>query len=184
MLPEISLNILDVAQNSISAGATLISVDVLTRTEDSTLKVTIADNGCGMDAEALEHVIDPFYTTRTTRKVGLGVPFLKQEAECTGGEFSIESEPGSGTTVTAVFHTDNIDCMPLGDVNATIHSLVTMNTGIDFRYTRAVDDVSFVLDTSEMREILGDVPFDTPEVSQFLRDFLEENERELFNGGE
>ncbi|MCD8300961.1 MAG: sensor histidine kinase [Clostridiales bacterium] len=181
MLPEISLNILDVAQNSISAGAKLIRITVDEQVGDHSLKVIIADDGCGMSAETLEHVTDPFYTTRTTRNVGLGIPFLKQEAECTGGDFSIESEPGVGTTVTALFKTDNIDCMPLGDIGATIHSLVTMNTAIDFCYTRVVDENSFVLDTGEFREILGEVPFDEPEVSQFIRGYLEENERELIS---
>ncbi len=184
MLPEISLNILDVAQNSISAEASHIRIEVAEGSADHSLKVVIADDGRGMTKETVEQVIDPFFTTRTTRKVGLGVPFLKQAAECTGGAFSIASEPGVGTTVTATFHTDNIDCMPLGDINATIHSLVTMNTGIDFRYERSVDGASFVLDTEEFREILGDVPFDEPEVSGFIRSFLEENESEIINGGE
>ncbi|MCC8142120.1 MAG: sensor histidine kinase [Lachnospiraceae bacterium] len=179
MLPEISLNILDIAQNSISARATLIQITLETQTESSRLKVVIRDDGSGMSKETLDRVLDPFYTTRTTRKVGLGIPFFKQEAECTGGSFSIESEPGCGTVVTAEFCTDNIDCMPLGDINATIRSLVTMNPQIDFCYIRSVDDQSFVLDTREVKEILGDVPFDTPEVSQFLDQFLEENEAEL-----
>ncbi len=179
MLPEISLNILDVAQNSISANASLIAITVETRTKEQRLIVIIVDDGSGMTEDAIEHVEDPFYTTRTTRKVGLGVPFLKQEAECTGGSFSIQSEPGSGTTVTAEFCTDSIDCMPLGDVNATIQSLVSMNPDIDFCYTRIVDEESFVMDTREIREILGDLPLNAPEVTQFLSQFLEENENEL-----
>ncbi len=181
MLPEISLNILDITQNSISAGAGLIQITVETRTGENLLRVTIEDDGKGMTKEALEHVEDPFYTTRTTREIGLGVPFFKQGAESTGGVFSIESEPGEGTVVTAEFHTDHIDCMPLGDLNATIRSLVTMEPQIDFRYKRIVDDASFVLDTREMREILGDVPFYVPEVSEFLAQYLEENENELSN---
>ncbi len=179
MLPEISLNVLDIAQNSISAEASLVRITVESRTDSGTLRVQVADDGRGMPPEAMERVEDPFYTTRTTRGVGLGIPFFKQEAECTGGSFSIESEEGRGTVVTAVFHTDHIDCMPLGDMNATILSLVTMNPHIDFCYTRAVDDASFVLDTREMREILGEVPFDAPEVAEFLAEYLRENEQEL-----
>ncbi len=179
MLPEISLNILDIAQNSISAKASLIRILVETKTKEHQLRVVIEDNGRGMTKDELDQVTDPFYTSRTTRKVGLGVPFFKQEAECTGGSFSIQSEAGRGTAVEALFSTDNIDCMPLGDVNATIKSLITMAPQIDFEYTRIVDGQSFVLDTRQMREILGDVPFDTPEVSEFLSDFLEENEDEL-----
>ncbi len=179
MLPEISLNILDIAQNSISAGASLIAITVESRLAEHRLTVVIEDDGRGMSAEAIAQVEDPFYTTRTTRSVGLGVPFFKQEAECTGGSFAITSEVGSGTKVEAVFCTDHIDCMPLGDLNATMQSLITMNPRIDFCYTRRVEDGSFVLDTREMREILGDVGFDTPEVTAFLTEFLEENENEL-----
>ncbi len=183
MLPEISLNILDVAQNSISAQASLIRITVETRTKEYRLRIVIADNGKGMSPEALDQVTDPFFTTRTTRQVGLGIPFFKQGAESTGGSFSIGSEPGAGTVVTAEFCTDNIDCMPLGDLNATIRSLVTMTPGIDFLYTRIVDDRSFVLDTREMREILAGVPLDAPEVSEFLRQYLKENEEELLQNG-
>lgn len=179
MLPEISLNILDIAQNSIAADATWIEIKVEKDTSDHTLSVTITDNGKGMSQENLQRVTDPFYTTRTTRNVGLGIPFFKQEAECTGGTFSIHSEIGRGTCVKAVFVTSHIDCMPLGDVNATIHSLVTMNGTIDFYYEYRVDDASFHLDTREMREILGNVPFYQPEVSGFIREYLEENETEV-----
>ncbi len=179
MLPEISLNILDIAQNSISAKASLVQITVETDTVSRRLRVVIEDDGKGMSEEAVAAVTDPFYTTRTTRSVGLGIPFLKQEAECTGGEFSICSEPGRGTVVSAVFCTDHIDCMPLGDVNATILSLVTMNSYPDFLYRRMVDGRSFSLDTREMREILGNIPFDQPEVYTFLRDYLEENETDV-----
>lgn len=182
MLPEISLNILDIAQNSIVAEASLIQITVDETTEGHLLKTEIEDNGRGMSEDTLASVIDPFFTTRKTRNVGLGIPFLKQEAESTGGMFHIQSEPGKGTVVTAIFCTDHIDCMPLGDVNATIHSLITMNPQIDFCYRRVVNDRSFELDTREMRGILGDIPFDTPDVSLFLKQFLEENEATVIGG--
>ena len=181
MLPEISLNILDIVQNSISAKASLINIVVESNRTEQLLKVRISDNGRGMTEEQIASVTDPFFTTRTTRSVGLGIPFFKQAAECTGGDFSIVSRLGEGTTVEAAFHTDHIDCMPLGDVNATIHSLVTMNSSIDFLYERYLDDRSFVLDTRQMREILGDIPFDVPDVSIFLKNYLEENETEIMN---
>ena len=179
MLPEISLNILDIAQNSISANASLIQITVASDTCNHLLQVTIEDDGKGMSEDAVHAVTDPFFTTRTTRNVGLGIPFFKQEAECTGGSFFICSEPGQGTKVKTVFCTDHTDCMPLGDINATIHSLVTMNTQVDFCYRRSVDGRSYVLDTRELREMLGDISFDVPDVSQFLREYLEENENEL-----
>ena len=114
MMPEIAMNILDVAENSVRAGASLIRITVDISRELDRLNIVIEDNGCGMTAEQVAHVTDPFFTTRTTRKVGLGVPFFKMAAESTGGSFSIESVPGQGTVVTAVFGLSHIDRMPLG----------------------------------------------------------------------
>ena len=179
MLPEISLNVLDIAQNSIKAGATLVEIEVARKPEEEFLMLSITDNGCGMDEEQLEHVIDPFFTSRSTRKIGLGVPFLKQAAEASGGDFSITSKKGVGTQVKATFHTDHIDCMPLGDINSTIFSLVTINEQLDFTYTYKVDDRQFTLDTREIREILGDVSFQNPDVTSFLRAYLSENQLEV-----
>ena len=179
---ELSLNILDVAQNSISAGASLVEINVIEQDFDSTLTVEIKDNGCGMDGETLKKVQDPFYTTRTTRKVGMGIPLFKMAAENTGGSFSIESEVGKGTVVTAVFGLSHIDRMPLGDMTFTIHSLVTLNCGIDFVYRYSVDGRGFTLDTREFREILGGVPFNAPEVSAYIKEYLEENKAEVDNG--
>ena len=179
MMPEISLNILDVAENSVRAGADLIRITVSAKPEDDTLTVVIADDGCGMSKEQERQVTDPFYTTRTTRKVGLGVPFFKQAAEGTGGSFRIESEKGKGTTVTAVFGLSHIDRMPLGDISSTIHTLIVFNEKIDFVYTYEYGGRSFTLDTREMREILGtDVSFAGPEVSSFIREYLETNKAE------
>ena len=174
-MQEISLNVLDIAQNSISAGAHLVSVIADDDTAAGLLTVVIADDGRGMTPEQVAHVTDPFYTTRTTRRVGLGVPFFKMASEMTGGEFTIESHPGEGTTVRAVFHTDHIDCMPLGDLEETVFTLVTLNPDIDFRYVRKKDGRESVLDTREFREILGDVPLNLPEVTQFIREYLNEN---------
>ncbi len=179
MLPEISLNVLDIAQNSIKAGATLVEIRVEKQRAEETLTLTISDNGCGMDEKQVEQVIDPFFTSRSTRKVGLGVPFLKQAAEASGGSFRITSEVGVGTQVFAKFHTGHIDCMPLGDINSTIFSLVTINEELDFVYTYTVDQKSFTLDTREIREILGNVSFQNGEVASFLREYLSENQSEV-----
>lgn len=176
MLPEISLNILDIAQNSIRAQASLIEIEVHKDTINELLTVSIKDNGCGMSREQLEHVIDPFFTTRTTRKIGLGVPFFRQAALITGGEFNIQSEIGHGTTITAVFHTSNIDCMPLGDINNTILILITMNETIDFLYTYSNQIDSFSLDTREIRLILNEIPITTPDVKDFIISYLNENQ--------
>src|SRR5699024_7456117 len=172
MLPEISLNVLDVSENSTRAGATLVEIRVAASQADDTLTIVIADNGCGMTPEQVSRVTDPFFTTRTTRKVGLGIPFFKYAAESTGGSFRIESEPGKGTTVTAVFGLSHIDRMPLGDMNATIHNLIVYHPDTDFCYTYTFNGASFTLDTREMREILDGIPLDSPEVSQYIMEYL------------
>ena len=182
MLPEISLNVLDIAQNSIRAEADLIEIGVYVDRKADTLTVIINDNGCGMTKEQIAHVEDPFFTTRSTRKIGLGVPFFKMSAIITGGSFEITSEVKVGTKVKAVFVLSHIDRMPLGDINSTIHTLVTYNTNIDFVYTYEFDGESFVLDTRQMKEILGGVPLDSPEVSAYIKEYLDENKKETDGG--
>ena len=129
---ELSLNVMDIAQNSLSAGASLTQIVVEESSAEDTLTLKIIDNGRGMTAEQAARVTDPFFTTRTTRKVGLGVPLFKMAAEQTGGSFSIESEPGKGTTVTAVFKPSHIDMTPLGDINSTVGLLIYSNPDRDF----------------------------------------------------
>ena len=173
---ELSLNILDIAQNSIAAGASLTTIEVAEDTAKHELTVTVSDNGCGMTAEQVANVLDPFFTTRTTRKVGLGLPFLKQTAEQTGGSFLIESQVGKGTLVRAEYHTDSIDCMPLGDICSTISCLVTLNPDIDFKFTSVKDDKEFIFTTMEVREILGeDIALNEPAVAAFVEEYLKEN---------
>lgn len=182
MMTEISLNVLDVAENSIRAGAELIEITVAADTQTDRLTIIIKDNGCGMSREQSSQVEDPFFTTRTTRRVGLGIPFFKYAAESTGGSFSIDSAPGMGTAVTAVFGLSHIDRMPLGDMTSTMHTLITYNTQIDFLYTYGLDGKKFILDTREFRQILGDVPFDLPDVSAYIKEYLTENKNEIDNG--
>ncbi|MBR4342926.1 MAG: ATP-binding protein [Lachnospiraceae bacterium] len=185
MMPEISLNILDVAQNSVKAGASLVTLECLIDTKADTLTVIIDDDGCGMSKEQVEAVTDPFFTTRTTRKVGLGVPFFKMAAESTGGSFEILSEQGKGTKVTSVFVLSSIDRMPLGDMVSTVHMLITQNGKMDLVYRYNVDGTEFMLDTREMRAVLGDdVSFMEPEVSEYIREYLKENTAEVNNGQE
>ena len=185
MMPEISLNILDVAENSVRARASLIEIAVSVQPKEDTLSVTITDNGCGMSADQVKRAQDPFFTTRTTRIVGLGLPFFKQAAECTGGSFQIDSEKGKGTTVSAVFVLSHIDRMPLGDISSTIHTLIVFNEQIDFKYTYEYEDKSFTLDTREMREMLGDeISFMEPEVSLFIWEYLDNNKNETDRGAE
>lgn len=179
---ELSLNILDISQNSISAKATLVEIVVNEDSALHTMTVRVVDNGCGMDGEMLRSVNDPFCTTRTTRKVGMGIPLFKMAAEMTGGSFDIKSEVGCGTEVCAVFKTDSIDFTPLGDIDSTIITLVTMNTHIDFLYRLIVDGREFVLDTRQLKEILGGVPLNEPEVAMWIKEYLKE-QSQIIRGG-
>ena len=177
---ELSLNILDIAQNSISAGAPLITIEVSENRTDQTLLIGIYDNGRGMSEEQVKSVIAPFFTTRTTRKVGMGIPLFKMAAEQTGGSLEIKSELGVGTEVKAYFKTDSVDFTPLGDVASTIQMLITMNTDRDFVYKHTVDGKEFVCDTREIKAILGDVPLDSYEISQWILEFIKENTEVLY----
>lgn len=182
---ELSLNVMDIVQNSISAGASLITIEVEEDVLEDLLTIRVTDNGCGMTQEQVEHVIDPFYTTRTTRSVGLGVPLFKMEAEMTGGSFEIASEKGKGTSLTAVFKPSSVDMIPLGDISGTVQLLVTCNPKLDFVFTRmrrnaAGEERSFSLKTAELREVLGgDVSLDAPDVVLWIRDYLSEQTEEL-----
>ena len=172
---ELSLNVLDIAQNSVAANSSLVTIEVTENTVLHELVLSVADNGKGLTKEQLSAVRDPFFTTRTTRKVGLGVPLFKMAAEMTGGSLSIESEVGKGTTVKAVFKTDNVDFTPLGDMTSTIVTLVTMNTHIDFIYNFRKDEHEFSLDTRKLKEILGDVSLSEPSIAQWLTEYINEN---------
>ena len=183
MMQELSLNVLDVAENSVRADASLVEITVEEDTAAGWLTIVIRDNGRGMTPEQVQTVIDPFYTTRTTRKVGLGVPFFRMAALLSGGDLTIQSRVGEGTAVTATFGLTSIDRMPLGDINGTIATLVQCNPGIDWLYTRRKDGREMVMDTRQFREVLEDTPLDSPEVLGFLRDYLAENTAELLAPG-
>lgn len=182
MLPELSLNILDIAENSIRANASLVQINITTDTTKDILSISIEDNGCGMSKEQIEQVEDPFFTTRTTRKVGLGIPFLKQAALGTNGTFHIRSKQNKGTQVITTFTLSHIDRMPLGDITSTIHTLVTFNTQTDFLYTYTYNKESFSLDTREFKKILDGVPLNTPEVSAYIKEYLIENKQDVDHG--
>ena len=180
---ELALNVMDITQNSISAGATLIHITVEENTGKDRLSIAVEDNGCGMTEEQVKSVIDPFYTTRTTRKVGLGVPLFKMEAEMTGGSFRLASAPGPGPPLLAEFVPSHVDMIPLGNITDTVFLLITCNPSLDFVYRRVKDEAEFVLDTRELREILGeDAPLNSPEVTQWLKGYLEE-QTQIVEGG-
>ena len=179
---ELSLNVMDVAQNSVRAEADLVRITVEESAKEDRMTIRIADNGCGMTEEQVQQVIDPFFTTRTTRKVGLGVPLFKLSAEQTGGSFDIRSEKDVGTTTTATYVPSHMDMTPLGDINDTVKILIQCNPQIDFVFTHSTDAGSFTLDTRELREVLGDVSLDTPDVLAWIADYLEENTQNIYGG--
>ena len=178
-MKELSLNIMDITQNSIAARAKNISV-LLDEDADNKLTMQIVDDGCGMTAEILERVKNPFYTSRTTRKVGLGIPLLTLAAEQTGGGVNIESYSETeypdkhGTTVTATFYTNHIDFTPLGDVVTTICLLIHSNPDIDFEFKHTKPGKTVELSTKQMREVLGEIPLNSPEVIEWARESLTE----------
>ena len=176
---ELSLNVLDIAQNSLSAGASLVEIAVSEDTEKDELVISVRDNGRGMTPEQAARVRDPFYTTRTTRKVGMGIPLFRMAAEMTGGSLDIVSEPGKGTAVTASFSLSHIDRMPLGDMAGTVTALIRLNPGVDFVYRHTVDGRSFEMDTRELRAQLGDVPLSEPDVMEWIDGYLREQEDSL-----
>ncbi len=177
-MKELSLNILDIAENSLKAGALLTEISIIE--DDKTLVLTIADDGCGMTQQVLKTAADPFYTTRTTRKVGMGISLLKLEAEMTGGSFNIESRHISdypqdhGTKVTAKFYKNHIDCIPLGDAVASITTLIQGHPDSDFVFFHKTGDKEVHLDTRELRTVLEGVPLNTYEVIKWIEEYLKD----------
>lgn len=177
-MKDLSLNLLDIAENSVKAEATL--TQLLLTQEGDVLTFQVVDDGKGMTEEVLKGVVDPFYTTRTTRKVGLGLPLLRMAAEQTGGTMEVESRhrdtypDNHGTVVTAVFHTDHIDCPPVGDLVATVTTLIQGHPDTDFLFRHACGETVVELDTRQLREILGEVSLAEFEVLQWITGFLQD----------
>lgn len=177
-MKELSLNILDIVENSTKAGATLVEIS-LQETSD-TLIITVKDNGYGMSAETCKAALDPFYTTRTTRSVGMGIPLFKMMAEQTGGSLTLlsksEKEYGaaSGTIISALFYKNHIDFTPLGDVVSTMLTLIQGHPETNFLYEHKSPEFEVTLDTRELREVLGDVSLAEFEVIQWIKEYLNE----------
>ncbi len=166
---ELSMHILDLVQNSLAAQATRVEIRVREDLKQDILSVEVRDNGRGMPGEMTRTVTDPFFTSRTTREIGLGLPLLKEAAERCGGHLEVESREGEGTKVLAIFQLDHLDRAPLGDIGETLALLITGNPEADFFYHHEVDGEVYRLDTREMREILGPVKLDDPSVFGFVR---------------
>lgn len=177
---DLSLNILDVAENSVKAKATKVVIDITADSDLLTIRIT--DNGKGMSREFAQRVTDPFVTTRTTRKVGLGLPLLKMHAEQAGGDFKLDSEPGRGTRVEATFRIRHVDRNPLGDIPGTMVTLVAQAPECDFTLNYEIEGSRYVFDTAEIKAQLNDISIDEPEILVFLGEMIKEN-LENINGG-
>lgn len=166
---EISLHILDIAENSVNAGSTVVRITIIENLNKDELTIQIEDNGKGMDEDTVRKITDPFVTTRTTRKIGLGIPFLKAAADSCRGGLEINSAPGKGTTLLVRFQHSHIDRMPLGDLKNTLLSLIVGYPEVQWIYTHQVDGKEFRFDTEPVREILGEIPLSDPDVIKYLK---------------
>lgn len=174
-MKDLSMHIMDILQNSTRAKATEVTLEVIEDPAADTLTLRFIDNGCGMDAETVQKVINPFFTTRTTRKVGLGLPLLKQNTEQTGGSLDIQSEVGVGTTVTAVFGLTHLDRPPMGDLAGTVVLTASAYPDIHFIFHYKNDHVDYTFDTDEVNEALDGMSIQDPEIITYLREMVEEN---------
>ncbi|HAR50215.1 hypothetical protein ER57_00455 [Smithella sp. SCADC] len=176
---ELSAHILDIAENSVRAGAKLIEININEDTANDSLSIEIIDDGQGMKPEEIKKALDPFYTTKTVRRVGLGLPLLADATQRSGGHFNLESQEGKGTTVQASFGLSHVDRQPLGDITGTLIILVAGNSGVDFVYKHRRDDREFELDTRIIRKEISDIPINHPEILKYIRGVLEEGFDEI-----
>jgi len=178
---ELSLHILDIVQNSIKSGASLIELSIVEKNVENIFNIIIKDNGCGMDEETVKNVVNPFFTTRTTRKVGLGLPLLQEAALRCNGTFDIESKKGIGTRVSCSFEKDNIDRAPLGDISSTIMTIVNSLEDCEFIFMHKVDEKFYEFSTRKIKEILEENDLKSSEILIWIKEYIEESTKELYN---
>lgn len=176
---ELALHLLDIAENSLAAGAKTVALTVEEDSRTDRLTLSVVDDGRGMDEEMAALVTDPFVTGRTTRKVGLGIPLLKAAAEACNGWLKITSTVGQGTRLECEFQHSHIDRMPLGDVAGTVLSLMVTAPQVHWVYRHRVDDEEFVLDDQPIKDELGGLPLTEPEILSFVRGMLQAGETNL-----
>ena len=169
-MQDLSLHILDIVENAIASKASQVAIRITEDPDKDQMIVEIEDDGEGIPAHLVDKVVDPFFTTRTTRKVGLGLSLLQQAAQACEGDLQVESQQGRGTLVKADFRYNHIDRKPLGDMASTMITLIVGNPHMDFQYVHRKGDKTFVFDTVELKRELEDVPIDHPKVVQFIRD--------------
>jgi anti-sigma regulatory factor (Ser/Thr protein kinase) len=176
---ELSLHVLDVIENALEAGASRVQVRIDEDLEADLLAIEIVDNGRGMSNELLDKVLNPFYTTRKTRHVGLGLPLFREAARRCDGEFVIQSQPGKGTHVRATFRYSHIDRAPMGDIASALLAALLSGHTVDLDYTHSVQDRKFQMNTAEIRKALGDIPLTYPKVRDWLFEELRQGEASL-----
>lgn len=180
-MKEISMHILDIVMNSVKAKATLIELFIEDSDKNNRLKISIKDNGVGMGSEMLNHVTDPFFTTRTTRKVGLGIPMLKEACERCNGYLKINSKQGKGTIIECCFERNNIDRAPIGNMGDTIMTIINSLNGCELIYKHITDVGTFVLNTSEIKKVLEAGDINDTEILLWIREYVNENVRNISN---
>ena len=179
-MDDFSHYMLDIAENSVSAGATAVTIEFTYSVKNNLVEFIVEDNGCGMSEEAVKSVVNPFFTSRTTRRVGMGIPFLKQMAELCGGSINIESTLGKGTRISARFQVDSIDCPPMGDMASTLLSLIMRSPRIDWNYVQKTDKGEYAFSISELDEVLEKrEEILIPEIALWIRDEMATGIREI-----
>ena len=174
-MKELALHILDIAQNSITAGAENIGINVEEDEGNNVFRITVIDDGCGMSEEMVQRVTDPYVTSRTTRRVGMGIPLLMHSAEQAGGFLKIESKKGKGTTLEATFEHNHIDRPELGDIAGVMSILIGSNPDIRFKYQHKKNEQDFSLDTNDVIDTLEGIPINEPEVLKFIREMINDH---------
>lgn len=172
---DLSMHILDIVGNSVRAKATEVEISLVEDVDYDILSLSIKDNGCGMSEETIKKAMDPFFTSRKTRKVGLGIPLLQQNAELTNGGLTIESHVGKGTQLTAVFVRSHIDRPPIGDIGNTVALVISGNPDVDFRYMHKINNENYRLNSKEIKQTLENIAISNPSVHQFIKEMIEEN---------
>ncbi|MFA8299907.1 MAG: ATP-binding protein [Hyphomicrobiales bacterium] len=179
-MKDLSMHIMDIVQNSTRAKAKLIEIYIVESEKKNQLDIVIKDDGMGMDKDMLDNVTDPFTTSRTSRKVGMGLPLFKQSAEQSNGNLSISSQKGVGTIVNVEFELNHFDRPPMGDMAEAISMIITGNPDFDFVYSHITDKDEYVVDSREVKEAIDGVPISSPDVYNLMKEMIGENLKELY----
>ena len=179
MVEDLCFHLVDLVQNSVAAGARVIRVNIRESRSDGTMEIEVIDDGRGMDRPTLLKVQDPFFSSKSFKKVGLGIPLLKATSEVCHGDFAIASRPGRGTRVRASMQRSHLDCPPLGDLEGTLLSLLASLDAVNLCFSFQSERGSFAISSAEARAHAGDLPLSHPDVYRFLREFIRAGLREL-----